>query len=128
MNYEKLKTINPSIEDVTIKSSIWLASRLMPAKGHELISFPHFRTINKTAMRICNFSDLNINGLLGMNDSEAIINLESSASNLVWNGCWAISNQTIIGRGHSSFGLVCPFNTFNVGIKYKNGWRPSRVN
>jgi len=135
MDYEKPTTFNPSIEDVTVKSSIWLASRLMPAKGHEKISFPHFRIVNNTGMRTADFTDLNIDALLGINDSEAVVDFESSTASLTWRGCWTINNNSIIGRGHNSFNLVCPFNTFNVGYRYKkptaqnpNGWRPSRVN
>ena len=42
MEYKPLKTMNPTLDDVTVKSSEWLAARgIMPGKGNELISIPH---------------------------------------------------------------------------------------
>jgi len=128
MEYSPLKTFNPSIDDVTIKSSIWLSSRLMPAKGHTKISFPHFRIVGNTAMRTGDFSDFNTAALLGINDSNSVINFESSAGSLAWKGCWSINSNAVIGRGHATLGLICPLSTFNAGYRYKRGWRPSRVN
>ena len=128
MDYAPLQRINPSQIDVTVNSSIWFCSRLKPGKGNSLISFPHYRQINNRGMRTCNNADLMIGGLLGMNDNEQIINLESSAGSLSWKGLWTINNQPIIGRGHSTAGLVCPMNTHNAGRRYKLGWRPSIVN
>jgi len=128
MEYNTLKTINPTLDDVTLNSSIWLCSRLMPALGHENVSFPHYRIINNNAMRTADFTDLQITALLGMDDNETIVNLESGAGSLSYNGCWTVNNNTVIGRGHSSYGLICPFNTYNVGYRYKRNWRPSIVN
>ena len=127
MEYKLLRRINPTDEDLTAASSIWLASRIMPGKGNTLVSFPHFRIINNAAARTGAFSSFNTAALLAMNDNAAIVNVESAARNIVWRGCWVEGNRTVIGRGHASLGLICPLNTFNVGYRYRRGWRANRV-
>jgi len=124
MEYKPLKTLNPTDEDLTIKSSIWLCSRLMPGKGNNRISFPHFTVINNTGMRTAEFSDFMMTGLIGMANNETLVNLLSSVSSLVFNGIWTINNQPVIGHATNTKGLVAPFNTFNMGYRYKKGWRP----
>ena len=126
MTYSPLRTINPSAADVTVNSSLWLASRLMPGKGNALCSFPHYRNIGNAGMRTCANNDLTTAALLGMSDSQTIVNLENSAGSLAWRGLWTISSQTVIGRGHAA-GLVCPLNSYNVGYRYKRGWRPAKA-
>ena len=121
MEYKPLVTMNPSDEDLTINSSVWLASRLMPGKGNEKVSFPHFKLINDAGMRTVDNDDLQ-DGLIGMDDDEQIIDLTDEAESLEFKGCWTINEQTIIG--HCDNGLVAPFNTFNMGYRYKLGWRP----
>jgi hypothetical protein len=100
----------------------------MPAKGNELISFPHYRVINETGMRTAEYNDLKIPGLIAMNDNEKLINLQTSADQLEWKGLWTIDGQPVIGHCTNEEGLTAPFNTFNVGYRYKRGWRPSCVN
>ena len=126
MVYNPLRTMNPSDEDLTIKSSIWLCSRLMPGKGNNKISFPNFMQINNTGMRTAELADLMLTGLIAMNNSEALINLLSSVSELVFNGLWAINNQPVIGHATAAKGLVAPFNTFNMGYRYKKGFRVTK--
>lgn len=128
MEYNALNILNPTDDDIKNKSSIWLASRIAPGKGNVLISFPDWRnnsTHNGAAMTCLN-SDLMTTALLG-SAGNAIVNLESSAGSLIWKGIWTINDQVIIGRGQVSLGLICPLNTYNVGYRYKRGWRPSRV-
>jgi len=129
MEYKIPVRNNPTDENLTKDSSIWLASRIMPGKGSDLISFSNYVIQNEAATWTCNNNDLMINALLGLSaDTLSIINLDNNISSLSWNGCWTINQQAVIGKGHSSLGLVCPFNSFNVGYQYKKGWRPSRVN
>ena len=124
MEYNTLKTMNPTDDDLTIKSSIWLCSRLMPGKGNNKISFPHFNIINNTGMRSVDFTDLMITGLIAMNNNETLVNLLSSVSSLIYTGLWSINNQPVIGHATIAKGLTAPFNTFNMGYRYKRGWRP----
>ena len=128
MQYNPLKTLNPSDEDMTANSSIWLCSRIMPGRGNDKISFPHFRILFNTGARVCDFSDLMINGIMGINDSGDMTNMSSQTSVLEYKGLWTIHNKAVIGECSSSSGLVFPFNTFNIGQRYKNGWRASRGN
>ena len=128
MEYRLLVRHNPTDENLTKDSSVWLASRIMPGKGNDKISFSHFLEINETGMRTADFDDLKINGLIAMNDDEKLINVQPSASSLVFNGLWTINNQPVIGHATVTKGLVAPFNTFNMGYRYKRGWRPSNVN
>jgi hypothetical protein len=128
MEYAPLKTMNPSLDDITINSSAWLSARgIMPGKGNENVSVPHFLIQNSASARTVNFSDLYLDGLLGLDSSQTIINLSGSVGSLTWNGCWAINNQVIIGHCTIQKGIVAPFNTFNMGYRYKLGWRPNRV-
>jgi hypothetical protein len=124
MEYKQLVRNNPTDENLTKDSSIWLASRIMPGKGNKLISFPHFLVINNAGARTCLNSDLMINGMIGMADNETFSTI--SAASLVWKGCWTVNNQTVIGHCTNAKGLVSPFNAFNVGYRYKRGWRPSK--
>jgi len=124
MEYKLLIRNNPTDENLTKDSSIWLSSRIMPSKGNSLISFPHFLVIDDTGARTCSNSDLLIDGMIGMADNETFATM--SASLLVWRGCWAVNNQCIIGHCTNTKGLVSPFNTFNVGYRYKRGWRPTK--
>jgi hypothetical protein len=128
MEYAPLKTINPTDIDLTVNSSIWLAGRIMPGKGNGKISFPHYKVINEAGARTAELSDLNMAGMIGMNDGEELVNLQASAGSLVWRGCWMVNEQAVIGHATAAQGLVAPFNTFNAGYRYKRGWRPSRVN
>ena len=132
MNYVPLIRNNPTDADLTIGSSQWLSSRLMVGKGtstsNSKICVPSFNLVNNISMRIIDNSDMMDSNLLGIQVSNNTIqNYENVASTIVWQGCWTSSENPIIGKGHSSYGLVCPFNTFNVGFRYKRGWRPSRV-
>ena len=128
MEYNPLATLNPTQEDVTRNSSIWLASRIAPAKGDELCCFSDNKVLNNASARTIDNSALRIAALLGMNNSQNIINLESQAASLVWQGCWIINNQPVIGRGHAAHGLVAALNTYNIGLRYRRGWRPTHVN
>jgi len=127
MQYNPLTTLNPAQEDVTRNSSIWLASRISPAKGDELCCFPDNKVLNDAAARTVSNDSLRTTALLGMDNSQNIINLESQAASLVWQGCWIINNQPVIGRGHAAHGLVAALNTYNIGLRYRRGWRPVRV-
>jgi hypothetical protein len=123
MLYEPLKTMNPSQEDVTIKSSKWLAVRgIMPGKGKAGVSFPDFMNGVKT----CPVSDLTTAALLSISSSNVVTNIESSAGSMIWNGCWMYNNVSVICRGGAAGGIT-PINKFNVGQQYKKGWRPSIV-
>ena len=126
MEYKQLVRNNPTDENLTKDSSIWLASRIMPGRGNNKISFPHFLIINNTGMRTADFSDFDITGLIGMNNNEKLINLSSSVLLLVFNGIWTINNQPVIGYSTITNGLVIPFNTHNIGYRYKKGWRPTK--
>jgi hypothetical protein len=128
MEYNPLVTLNPTDKDLTLNSSKWIASRIAPGKGNELISFADNKIQNNAVARTCLNSDLLTTALLGMNNADNIVNLESYATSLLWQGIWIINNQPVIGRCHSNYGLVAPLNTFNAGYRYKKGWRPSRVN
>jgi len=127
MEYAPLRAINPSDADLTTRSSAWLASRLMPGRGPEGICVPHFRAVNNAAMRTCENADCMAGALLAIGDGEAIKDVESMAGDLAWRGLWAVGNLAVIGRGHSVLGLVAPFSTFNMGYRYRMGWRPRRV-
>jgi len=127
MQYNPLAILNPTQEDVTRNSSIWLASRIAPAKGDELCCFPDNKILDNAAARTISNSSLRTAALLGMNNSQNIINVESLAASLLWQGCWAINNQPVIGMGHAAHGLVAALNTYNVGLRYRRGWRPARV-
>ena len=134
MQYNVLVRNNPTGTNLTQASSQWLASRLMPGKGTStdtsLICVPSFTVTNGIAMRTCENGDVKTAALLGINSSANTAgNYESSAGSIVWRGCWMSGNNPLIGRGHASLGLTCPFNTFNVGYRYKKrNWRPNRVN
>ena len=128
MQYNPLTTLNPTQEDVTRNSSIWLASRISPAKGDELCCFPDNKVLNDAAARTVSNDSLRTTALLGMNNAQNIINLESQAGSLLWQGCWVINGQPVIGRGHATHGLVAALNTFNAGLRYRRGWRPNFVN
>jgi hypothetical protein len=124
MLYESLKTMNPSQEDVTIKSSKWLAARgIMPGKGKAGVSFPDF--IN--GVKTCPISDLTADALLSVLTAfNVIIGIESNAGSIVWKGCWTYNSLPVICRGGAA-GAITPINKFNVGQQYKKGWRPSIV-
>ena len=128
MKYNPLKTMNPTDEDLTLNSSVWLASRLMPGRGHNRVSFPHFKIINNAAMRTCFNSTLMTTGLLAMTGAETVANLQASAGSMVWRGCWGINEQPVIGHCTQAQGLAAPINTFNAGYRYRRGWRPRRTN
>ena len=128
MKYNPLKTMNPTDEDLTLNSSVWFASRLMPGRGHNRVSFPHFRILYNAAMRTCFNSALITTGLLAMTDAEAIANLQASAGAMDWRGCWGINEQPVIGHCTQAQGLAAPMNTFYAGYRYRRGWRPQRVN
>jgi hypothetical protein len=136
MNYNPLKTINPFDTDLTVNSSLWLASRIMPGKGYGKISFTHYKIINDTGARTAELSDFKITelflnhvqGLIGITNAESLIDLQPSISSLSWKGCWTVNEQAIIGHATAAQGLVAPFNSFNVGYRYKRGWRPNHVN
>ena len=133
MEYNLLVRNNPTGANLTQGSSQWLASRIMPGKGTStdisLICIPDFNVTDGAAMRTCANGDVKIAALLGINPSNnTIVNYESNASSIVWRGCWVSGNSPLIGRGHATLGLICPFNTFNVGYRYsKRNWRPNRV-
>ena len=132
MEYKPLKTMNPADTDLTLNSSIWLASRLMPGKGtstdSSIVCVPDFNVTNGQSMRTCENNDLMSDNLLGIQTSDnTIVNYEGNASSIVWRGCWVSGTSPLIGRG-SAYGLICPFNTFNVGYRYKKGWRPLIAN
>jgi hypothetical protein len=127
MEYKPLKTMNPSDTDLTVNSSIWLASRIMPGKGNGKISFTHYRIINNAGARTAELSDLCLGGMIAMDDDEGFIDLEASAGALAWNGCWTVNGLPVIGHADAALGLVAPFNTFNAGYRYKRSWRPAYV-
>ena len=128
MEYYPLKTINPGYEDITVKSSIWLCSRLMPGRGNELVSFPHFRNIRNTGMRSALLTELRLAGLIGLTDNGTLVNLLAGVPSLIYRGLWTINELPIVGQATIANGLVAPFNTFNMGYRYRRGWRPVRVN
>lgn len=123
MEYKQLIRNNPTDENLTKDHSIWLASRIMPGKGNDFCSFCHYQIINNAATWICENSDLMNDALLGMNSMGEIINMENNVDLLIWNGCWTINDQPVIGRGNINRGLTTPLNTHNVGRKYKENWR-----
>ena len=130
MEYNPLKTMNPTDEDLTLNSSVWLTSRLMPGKGNNnKISFPDFRIRHNAAMRtVPNFNAFN--GLAAMHNDEAIFDATTYINHygLGWAGMWSSNFQPIIGHCTQAQGLIAPMNTFNIGYRYRRGWRPSRVN
>ena len=116
---------------MTQGSSAWLASRLVPARtvngrtvwiDNKIINNNVSRTISSAHLGSAHGT-----ALLGMDASQNIINLAASAASLVWRGLWVINNQPIIGENRATTGLIVPFNTFNVGYRYRRGWRPSVV-
>ena len=137
MEYKPLQTMNPTDEDLTLNSSVWLASRLMPGKGHDRVSFPDSKITHNAAMRTCSHSDLQFNGIaIFEEETETIGGQDAIVLNMFWNGIWRglvsrigfITDEfTIIGHCTNAHGLVAPMNTFNVGYQYRRGWRPSRV-
>jgi len=124
MEYNKQRTMNPTDDDLTIKSSIWLASRIMPGKGNKKISFTHFKVINDTGARTADFADFNFTGMAAINNNENIVMQEPT--NLIYKGCWTVFDFAVIGHSIATKGLVTPFNTFNVGYRYKRGWRAQK--
>ena len=127
MQYKPLRTMNPTEEDMTRNSSIWLSSRIMPGIGNDKVSFPSFREINNSGARIGDLWDFEAQtGLVSVTDSGAISNVENATNSLEYRGHWVINNNAVVGRCQGGVGLTCPFNTFNVGQKYKNGWRPQK--
>jgi len=128
MEYNPLVTLNPNDNDLTVKSSVWIASRISPSKGKNLISFPDNKITGNASAYTCLNNDLLVTALLGMNNNKNIINLDNNISSLLYKGIWTINNQPVIGRCHATYGITAPFNLFNVGYRYKKGWRVNRVN
>ena len=128
MEYKPLTRNNPTDVNLTTDSSVWLASRIMPGKGNDKISFTHYRIINNTGARTADFEDLKINGLICIDDNEKLIDCSLLTEDLVWKGCWTINEKAVIGYATETEGLVSPFNTFNIGNQYKKGWKPAYVN
>ena len=123
MEYKPLQTMNPANADLTVNHSIWLCSRLMPGKGNLKSSFPHYRVINNTGMRL---GDIYLDGIIAMNDSEDLIDVMGNIYDIEWKGIWTSNNQPIIGECSNAKGLITPFNMFNVGYRYKQNWRPRK--
>lgn len=119
--------MNPNDNDLTEGSSRWLASRIMPGRGAAGISFSSFISLRNRGARNCLNSDLMTSELLGLNSSdESIVSWESVKTNLMWRGLWTVANYPVIGRGHTTYGLTVPFNSFNVGYRYRTGWIPKK--
>jgi len=141
MEYSPLKTLNPSDEDLTIKSSHWIRSRLMPGRGFAGVSFPTIQHNDQELLMVTSeLSSLNVApGLYVFVIVSAGIGgifpvPQANIPTMQWNGLWVSSptagmppNSPIIGGCIPSGGLVTPFNTFNIGYRYRRGWRPSRV-
>jgi len=127
MRYAPLRTMNPTDNDLTVASSIWLASRIPAVMGAWGGALPNFRVVGDSAMRTFDSGDFLANGMQAVGDANIIVNRESTASQLIWRGLWADGNYIVVGRGHSQLGLICPFNGYNVGYRYRNGWRTQRV-
>ena len=129
MTYQPLVQFNPTQDDVTINSSYWLASRLNVGMGITKICFPFYLSQNNAAMRVISISDIvptNDNYLIQIdtapsNPVKSNILSSAYATNLEWKGCWTLNGKAIIGHVHTSF---MPFNKYNIGYRYKRGWRP----
>ena len=77
-------------------------------------------------MRVMRNEDLyHIDGLAGLSNENEVIELEPK--NLSWSGIWQADGQAAIGHATENIGLTVPFNTFNIGCRYKQGWRPKYV-
>ena len=129
MQYAPLIRFNPTLSNINADSSAWLCSRLMVGRGRLGVSVPDYQTINGISMRHVESVDIRnaIQGLLAVNpNTNLIVTLGSSGiSGMVYKGLWvANDNHPVIGMSNAT-GLTTPFNTYNVGLRYKNGWRPS---
>jgi len=126
MIYKPLRTINPSDIDVTERSSAWLAARgLMPARGREGNCFPHHLIEDGAAMRTCPDSSLSKNGLVILNgNGDAAVS--NAIGSLKWRGCWTIDERPVIGHCTAGGYLRAPFSSFNVGYRYRQGWKPKK--
>ena len=125
MTYSQLRATNPSDDDLTRASSIWMASRVPSGRGAAGAAVPHFRDVGGSAMRALENGDLRAAGLLAANDAGAVVEARSDA--LAWRGLWAAGIDAAIGRGHPAHGLVFPLSTFNAGYRCRGGWRPGNV-
>jgi len=133
MIYALPNRMNPSMTDVTVGSSTWLASRVRPGRNAAGVSFTHHLVTNGAAARVSPLSDFTGIGS-GLAVCVAITNAIRAANvtetnGLEWTGCWTTGGGLIaIGHAEPAHGLVAPFNTFNIGYRYRNrGWRPSRA-
>ena len=132
MEYNPLNTVNPTAQDITEKSSVWIASRIMPGKGNSKISFSFINQINNGAAFTCTGNDLYLMGLIGMSAAMSPIVLHNgnpaTSASIAYKGVWVGTNdEPVIGVCSSFTGLAAPFNSFNMGYRYKKGWRPSYV-
>ena len=130
MEYKPLNQFNPTGEDVTANSSAFFSARgLMPARGSdpEMVCCPHFQLVHgDMPMRVMrNDALLHIDGLAGLSNGNEVIELEPK--NLSWSGIWQADGQAAIGHADEGMGLTAPFGTFNMGYRYKQGWRPQYV-
>lgn len=134
MEYEPLVQFNPTEENITGDSSVWLAARgLMPSRVGNNVACPHFQMYDDMAMRTIQNDELlypiaNGQGLIGLTNGGAGIlsDQESNYADLEWSGIWQVNGEASLGCADNS-GLIAPFNTFNAGYRYKDGWRPQHV-
>jgi len=122
MVYEPLQALNPTVDDITVKSSNWLASRIMPGKGNDFITSPS----GFGAMSIGK-DDVKQNGMIMIVNSNTVTTISNEAMpSIEWGGAWTTSRTFLLGHCSATKGLVAPLNTFNAGYRYRMGWRPKK--
>ena len=130
MLYRLPVRINPTLDDVTAGSSAWIASRIRPGRGVLGVSLSHHRIVGNAAARIATTGPATA-GLMCVTVANNTFRNATLAEiqRLEWNGIWTIASQTQAAVGHNmpALGLVAPLNTFNMGYRYRRGWRPQRV-
>lgn len=122
MEYKPLQTMNPTQDDVSVKSSNWLMSRIMPGKGNGFITSPS----GSGALSIGE-NDAKLSGMVMIADSSTVTTITNEAMpSIEWKGAWLASAYFLLGHCSATKGLAAPLNTFNAGYRYKRGWRPKK--
>jgi len=131
MVYSLLRRMNPGDADLTAASSAWLASRVPVGVGANGVSLPQQRVVNDAAMRTCEHWPFeNRDGARSL-EPDGNIGNRSTMTGLLWVGLWVangVERVPVIGESRVFMGMVCPLDAYNVGYRYRPGWRPQRVN